>query len=185
VYNGEEDILDFEKVILAEKDRKAEKNLPKRTRIQQKHWYSHVVQFTDQIMRFLEYFNDEQLHFILYDDFKKDTAKEVQKAYHFLGVDDSFVPEIKQINANKKIRSRVFQKMQYQAINRILSKFLSENRLINLNSNLLNINTKYVERKPMERSLENRLKELLKPEIDKLSEFFDRDLSHWNKPNEL
>ena len=69
VYNGEENILDFEKAVLAEMDRKAGRNLPKRTRIQQKHWYFHVGQFTEQILRFLEYFNDHQIHFILYDDF--------------------------------------------------------------------------------------------------------------------
>ena len=185
VYNGEEDILDFEKVILAEKDRKAGKNLLKRTRIQKKHWYFHVVQFTEQILRFLEYFNDDQVHFILYDDFKKDTLSEVQKVYDFLGVDDSFIPEIKQVNANKKIRSRTFHKIQYHAINNLLPKLLSEKGLIKLNAYLLKLNTEYDERSPMEKNLESRLKKLLKPEIDKLANLFDRDLSHWYKEDEL
>ncbi len=179
VYNGEENILDFEKAVLAEKDRKDGKNLPIRTRIQQKHWYFHVVQFTEQILRFLEYFNEEQLHFILYDDFKNDTLNEVQKVYDFLGVDGLFIPEIKQVNANKKIRSRAFQKIQYRVINNLLPKFLSEDNLIRLNANLLNLNTKYFERQPLDMELEDRLKKMLKPEIDKLSDFFDKDLSHW------
>jgi len=185
VYNGEENILDFEKAVIAEEDRKTGKYLPKRTRINKKHWYFHVVQFTEQIFRFMKYFDQDQLHFILYDDFKKDTLSEVQKVYDFLGVDGSFIPEIKQVNTNKKIRSRTFQKIQYQAINNLLPKLLSKNNLIRLNTNLLNLNTKYFERQPLDKVLENKLKKMLKPEIDKLSEFFDQDLSHWHKPNEL
>ena len=185
VYNGEEDILDFEKAIQAETDRTNGKSLPKRTRIQQKHRYFHVVQFMDQIMRFMEYFNDDQLHFVIYDDFTKDTLNEVQKVYNFLGVDDSFVPEIKNINANKKLRSRVLEDSRYLAINKILPKLLSEKQLVKLNAHLLKLNTKYIERKPLNSKLGKSLKKILKPEIDKLSFFFNRDLSHWYKPNEL
>jgi len=181
IYNGEENILDFEKALFAEEDRKAGKNLPIRTRIQKKHWYFHVGQFSEQILRFLEYFNDDQLHFILYDDFKIDTLNEVQTVYNFLGVDDSFVPDIKNVNTNKKIRSRFFQKMQHKAISCCFSKLLSEKKLIKLNSYLLKANTKYVERKPMDIKLENRLKNLLKSEIDRLSELLGRDLSNWYK----
>lgn len=183
VYNGEENILDFEKALLAEEERKAGMNLPKKTRIQQKHLYFHVCQFAEQILRFMEYFNDDHLHFILYDDFKKDTLNEVQKVFRFLGVDDSFIPEIKLINANKKIRNRTFQKLHYYANYHFFSKIFSENNLIKLNAYLLNLNTKYYERNPLDKELENRLKELLKPEIDKLSELFDRDLSHWYESN--
>ena len=67
--------------------------------------------------------------FILYDDFKTDTLNEVRKVYNFLGVDDSFVPEIKQINANKEIRGRAFQKFQFQAMNYFLPKFCPKNSL--------------------------------------------------------
>ena len=185
VYNGEEDILGFENAVNAEAEREKGKSLPKRTRIQQKHRYFHVVQFTDQIMRFMEYFNDDQLHFILYDDFKKDTLNEVQKVFGFLGVDDSFVPEIKQVNKNKEIKSLFFQNIQYQLINRSLPRLLPEKQLIKLNTYLLEQNTKYVERKPLDSKLEESLKKILKPEIDKLSYFFNRDLSHWYKSNEL
>jgi len=185
VYNGEENILDFKKALFAEEERKTGKNLPKRTRIQQKHWYFHVSQFAEQILRYLEYFYDDQLHFIIYDDFKKEPLNEVQKVYRFLGVDDSFVPEIKVINPNKKIRSRIIQKLQYNANYHFFSKLLTENNLMKLNAYILNLNTKYYKRKHLDKKLENRLRELLKPEIDKLSGLLDRDLSHWYKLKEL
>lgn len=56
---------------------------------------------------------------------------------------------------------------------------MPEKYLYKLNSYLLKLNTKYYDRKPLKNELEKRLKELLKPEINRLSGFFDRDLSNW------
>ena len=127
----------------------------------------------------MDCFNESQLHFILYDDFKNNTLSEMQKVYRFLGVDNSFVPEIKPINANKRIMSRTFQKLHYHANHYFFSKFLHDEDLTSLNSFLLKINTKYFEREPLKEGFENRLKKMLKPEIEKLSKILDRDLSHW------
>lgn len=181
VYNNEEDILDFEKAILAEEARKRGLNLPGLTRIQQKHRYHHVVCFSDQITRFMEVFPKDAIHIIIYDDFKCHTLQEVQKTYKFLGVDDAFEPEIKMVNANKKLRSRNFRKLHYWLIYNLFSKFLNEKNLNGVNDYLLRINTRYVEREKMNPELKRELISKLRPEIQKLEQLLNKDLAHWYK----
>jgi hypothetical protein len=140
VYNNEEDILDFEKAILAEEARKRGLNLPELTRIQQKHRYHHVVCFSDHITRFMEVFPKDAIHIIIYDDFKCHTLQEVQKTYKFLGVDDAFEPEIKMVNANKKLRSRKFGRLHQRMIYHIFSRILNEKKLGEINDFFLKVN---------------------------------------------
>ncbi len=61
--------------------------------------YSYVDRgfYSEQIRRFRRYFNEEQLLFIKYDDFKKNQENELNKIFNFLGVNPdrfSFTPKI-------------------------------------------------------------------------------------------
>ncbi len=78
VYNGEENIVDFYQALNSEKDRKAGRKLPDNTRIQKKHWYLYVVQFSEQIKRFQKCFPDQNIHYIIHDDLKADTIKGIR-----------------------------------------------------------------------------------------------------------
>jgi len=58
-------------------------------------WYEEVVRrgnYGKQIKNLLQHFDKDSLYIILYKDIKNDSAKVIQNAYNFLGVDSKFSP---------------------------------------------------------------------------------------------
>lgn len=184
VYNGAEDILDFEASLAAEEKRRRGEMLPDGVRIEKKLLHREVVKFTEQVKRYFDIFGEDKVHVIIYDDFKSDTAKVYRETLRFLGVDDSFQPDFKVINPNKRIRSktlrRYFKKPPalVRSIGRLLMPQSLRDTLIN---RLKKINTQYVPRQPMSQALRSRLQEEFASETKNLGELLGRDLTHWCK----
>jgi len=181
VFNGDETITDFEKSLEYEKYRKNGEFLPKYTRIQKKHWYTYATSFSTQIKRFLNVFPENQIKLLLFDDFKKDNIKTTQSVYNFLGVDDSFIPNTKIINSNKKIKYKKIDRFVNIILDKTPLKNIKEQKKIIFKNQMKNLNSTIFVRKPLDVSTKNRLIDIFKFEIDNLSKIFNRDLSHWYK----
>ena len=179
VFNGEENITDFEETLKIEEERKLGKNLPPNTRIIKKHLPLYSVSFAEQTERFMNVFDKSQLSIVIYDDFIANPIEEIKKLYKFLGVDDSFTPTLKTVNARKKVKSRKLQNGFKAFSNKILERFLDENQVEAFRLWLENINSVYVEPEKMKPETRAMLTQKLKPEIEKLSTLLNRDLSHW------
>ncbi|MCC7212347.1 MAG: sulfotransferase [Candidatus Brocadia sp.] len=182
VYNGAEDILDFEASLAAEEKRRNGELIPKNIRIEKKLLHREVVKFAAQVKRYFDMFGRDKVQVIIYDDLRKDTAKVYQETLGFLNVNDSFRPDFKVINPNKRVRTRTLQHLLKTppSLMRIAGKLLLPQSCRNLLLNgLKKLNTQFVPRQPMSPELRRRLQKEFTPEIKNLSELLGRDLTHW------
>ena len=128
LYNGNEDIEDFGEALAAEPERKAGKRIPKSAHLVDGLFYSETVRYAEQIERYFERFGRENVHIILYDDFRADLPGTYRNLLRFLGVQDDFTPEFAVVNPNKRARSallRNFVQEPPESIKRLSRVFFS------------------------------------------------------------
>lgn len=184
VYNCDEDIIDFEASLAAEEKRRNGELIPSNIRIEKNLLHSEVVKFTEQVKRYFDIFGRTHVHVIIYDDFKKDTARVYCDTLQFLNVDTNFQPEFKIINPNKRVRIKKLQRFLQSppAPIRILGKMILPYSLRNaLRDRCKTLNTQYIPRAPMSSELRRRLQEGLALEVEGLGALLGRDLTYWSK----
>ena len=183
VYEGNEDIRSFEEALEAEADRRRGQRIPPSAYFARGLLYRRVVGFDLQLKRFLQVFDREQIHVVMYDDFKKDTAASYREVARFLDVRDDFVPFFRVVNPNKRVRSRFLQRLMLQqtTLARRLSSLLRIPRRWRkfINSRIRELNTRFVRREPMQPELRARLLGEVREEIESLGELLKRDLGPW------
>lgn len=137
--------------------------------------------YAAQLELYFELFRREQLRVYLYDDYVADPAGMMRDVFRFLGVDDSYVPDMSvRHNVSKFPRSRALQ------------VFLTEpRRAKNLLKPLLPAGWSrrvgdYLRRRNLTRprlseEMRQSLTEVYRADIVRLQEMLGRDLSHWLK----
>jgi hypothetical protein len=145
--------------------------------------YRDIVDFSAQIQRNLVRFSRDQVHFVIYDDLKKDLPGTYKKVLQFLGVNPTFEPKFKVGNANKVLRNRRIQSFLRETPDWVTqaSRFIlpSPKWRFRLKTNLKKLNSKRVTRNAMPEDLRTSLARDLTPEVNRLSTLLDRDLTHW------
>jgi hypothetical protein len=184
LYGGFEDIVDFKGALDAEEDRKQGKRIPQSALLLNALFYRDVAKYSRQVQRYFEVFSRETVHIIIFDDFKRNTGREYSETLRFLGVNLDFQPKFEVINPNKRARSKLVTKL-YQRPPKLVRWPvralipLGIRRM--LEEKTRHFNTKYQRRSDMDANLKESLKEEFAPEIEKLSELLDRDLTHWSR----
>ncbi|QQS28716.1 MAG: sulfotransferase domain-containing protein [Sphingobacteriales bacterium] len=184
VYEGNENIPVFEDALMAEGARRKGVQIPPLIGCPVEGlYYSEVVRFTPQLKRYFEVFGREQVKVIIYDDFAKDAALIYKQTLQFLGVDDTFTVNAKRINPNKKIKYpflRNFLKKRDQRLIRLVKVLLPSKSLRSwIQKKLWSVNTRYVERQPINPETKQLLQQAFKKDIEELSQLLDRNLMHW------
>ena len=72
--------------------------------------------YFSQIKRYLEVFGRESIHIVWYSDFKKNSEKEVEDVFNFIGVDDSFKIDFKTIHNSFTMPKNNFIRKIYSAV---------------------------------------------------------------------
>lgn len=183
LYNGDEDIEDFEAALNAEADRKKGLRMPKGAIVTYGVFYQDVVKYTEQVQRYLDVFGQDNVHIIIFDEFKRNTPEIYRKTLRFLGVNPDFQPDFQVVNPNKIVRSKTLRSFLIHRPrivkwfgNAFMSKQLRDRLLIRFQRS----NIQYVPRQPMDSALKQRLVKDFVPEVEKLSHLLNRDLTHWN-----
>ena len=182
LFDGHEDIENFKDALEAEEDRKRGLRIPKGCQLVEGLFYREVVKFSEQVKKYFDVFGRDNVHIIIFDDFKADTAGVYKDTLRFLDVDDSFEPEFKVINPNKVVRSKVlrdFLRDPPPVVRKIGKRLVPKPLRQQIMKGLWRLNIKYVPRPPMDPELKRQLQEEFKPEVEKLSELLGRDLTHW------
>jgi len=178
-HSGREDIVDFEAALEAEEDRRAGLRIPKHVRFPEHLFYSEIPLYTEQIKRYVDAFMWEQIHIIVFDDLVSNTLREYRRVLRFLEVDDQFVPEFKVHNPQRPKKSillhRVASDSWIATTARVLLPGTVRRPIGQMVSDWNTIST----RPPMDKDVRRRLQEQFAPEVERLSELLDRDLSHW------
>jgi hypothetical protein len=183
LYNCNEDIPDFEAALKAEPERKQGKCIPSKSHFLEGLFYHETIKYAEQVERYFDVFGRENVHVILYDDFKQDTAKVYEDTLAFLGIDTSFRPTFQVINPNKTLRSRRLQEFLIApppALTRVFKQVTPQSLQGHLLKRLKRLNTQHTNRPALDPILRRRLQVEFQPEVQRISSLLGRDLSSWS-----
>lgn len=185
ILDGNETILDFAYALAAdERDQPGARPLKRMPRGMR---YREMVRFAPQVARYFETFGRENVHVILYEDFKSDTAKAYRETLGFLGLrrTDSD-PPFTRVNPHRRIRSMSVHRqiLTPPAGLRAVSHALMPQRLRRFVGKCVRRLNEPVEPRPplvetTSPQLLVKLKRDIEPDVDTLARLLGRDLSGW------
>ena len=184
-FTGVETLETFEEALAAESRRKQGMDIPEYTNWVNTLFYTEMVCYTEQVKRYFDVFGQDQVHVILFDDFKSDTETVYRNLLTFLGVQESFVPDFPVVNAHKVIRSRPLQRFfsyppqWYKSLLGLGRKIVPLSIRNTVNHSIRSFNTIPTKREPMKPETRKQLKKQFRDEIISLANLLERDLSHW------
>jgi hypothetical protein len=182
LYDGNEDIPDFEEALNAEPARKAGRRIPSTMVFREGLYYRGMVRYTEQVERYFRVFGRHRVLVLLFDDFRRNTEETYRSTLEFLEVDSSFRPRFIAKNPNKVIRSNLLRDLALRprGVPRIIAKAVVPARLRSKAVDLLwRVNTWETPRAAMKPALRKSLTEEFRGEVSRLSDLIARDLSAW------
>ncbi len=142
--------------------------------------YKNLGFYFEQLSRYEQYFDRAQMAVYLFEDLVENNVAFAQEVYSWLDVDDSFVPDVSpRFRETGVPRSNRFQRFLFNPENplRRLSRYiLPEGTREKWLAILKSMNLK---KPPLSNDIRRELIEVYREDIEQLSEFLDRDLSHW------
>ncbi len=139
-------------------------------------FYDAAARYTEQLKRYLDVFPPEQLHIIVFDDFKRDAAAVYAGVSKFLGL-KPFTPNFKVVNQNKRIRSRVLHNVLQNPASPVNRLPKPLNRLTY--KALDKLNSAVEVRVPLTPAVKDQLRRDFAGEVESLSKLLGRDLRGW------
>ena len=178
MYSGTEDAPTFEEALALEPERKAGRHVPPGFRTVNGLLYRETARFAEQVQRYFDVFGREQVHVIIFDDVKEDTAGVYRRVLDFLGVDSSFRPDLGIVHDSRQSRSMAVRNLiRHPLLVAVGRRFPTLTAPVY--KTLMRLNSRPFKRPPMSAELRQRLQAELLPEVERLGELLDRDLTHW------
>jgi hypothetical protein len=179
-----EDEWDFEKALSLEEDRKQGRLLPRGNKDSHKLFYRETVKFAHQVSNYRKEFGRQNVHVIIYDDFKRDTADAFRRTCSFLEIHPDIQINFPVVWSNPAFRSPALARFVrhpprlLRALARIVLPRSVRCRLVD---SVWVWNLTRGPRPPMPEELRKRLTAELASEVRGLSVLLDRDLSAWSE----
>ena len=186
-YRGIENIPDLEEALEAEEDRKRGRKIPDNWESIET-WlllYRDNARYAQQVQRYLNAFDREAVHVVIFDDFIRSTQHAYRDTLKFLDVDPEFQPDFRKVNTNRDMRSRALHAYLRDPpafILALVKAVIPLQSRYRLGKGIVRLNSKPAPRPPMKPALKRKLQEEFLPEVEQLSELLGRDLTHWCEP---
>ncbi|MES1216011.1 MAG: sulfotransferase, partial [Bacteroidota bacterium] len=181
LFDGNEDVLDFEKAISLDEKRKRREHLSDSLDFFEMPTYRDTALFSKQVERYLKVFGKSNVHIILYDDFKADPQKMFKETLQFLGVSDFANIQFNVVNPNKQIQNFYLHRLVKkppQNLKKIARIIIPSRKLRHsVMTNFFKWNIKKEKRKKANTEVVEELKEYFAVDINLLSKIIERDLS--------
>lgn len=142
-------------------------------------YISIINRLPKQIKKFQKTFGEENVHIIIFDEMKKDTAGEYKKTLQFLELDDSFVPEFKVYNKTAGPRNPFVTKILTLPFVVKFGKFMYQNIPYANRFDIYKLNQKEYKRPPIEDDVLEILQTEFLPTVKELETITGKDLSKW------
>lgn len=191
LFQGDEDIADFEEALDAEDDRRQGRRIP--PTCQGALWslfYRDVAHYADQLERYFDALGRDRVHVIIFDDFAADPAAAYRSTMAFLGLedgaDDNQQAEFAVRNAHKAPRSQLTVRLLrnppplLRTMVRAVVRNQASRRALGFRAMELNADRR--PRPPLRPELRSRLLAEFAGDIERLGELLGRDLSPWLEP---
>lgn len=183
LYDGNEDVLDFEAAIHLDKERRQGNKLPESVDFNELPPYTDSVLFSEQVKRYFDVFGKKQVHIIVYEDLVADTKQIMKGLLEFLGVDIEKHLKFDVVNSNKEIKMFVLHQLLKKPaplLKKVTKIILPAKKLRHLiMMQLFKWNIRNRKRETMSGKLAQKLKQDLSKDIERLGKLIDRDLSAW------
>jgi hypothetical protein len=126
--------------------------------------------------RYFQLFGREQIHVILFDDLKSDSAQVVKSVYKFLGVDTSFVPDLTPRNTGGMPKYRFLYSLLMHNKD-LAKKFGTPPPWVR--KAWAGMRKELLRRTEIEPEIRRKILEVCKDDIGRTQELIRRDLSMW------
>lgn len=189
LYDGNEYLPTFEEALAAEEDRRAGRKITRHTSFVAGLVYRETALYTAQVRRYFEAFGRENVKVIVYDDFSADPAAVYREVLEFLGVDSSpGQTRFPVINSTKFVKSSLLRAIMNDRYLRLAMHGMCAmlprkvfTTVRKVEGKVWRMNTRAGRRPPIAPEVRARLQQYFAPEVERLSELLDRDLTHWSK----
>lgn len=182
----EENEPDFLTALALEPERRQERSTSPRVTSPSYLYYSQRVKYYQQIKRYCDRFEPEQIKVVIFEEFKAENERIFQEILNFLEVDSSFTPEYTAVNVNKEVKFKAVNNL----VNNPLVKSISKNLLSQEFNEFVrdNIVEKLLwhqaPKTQMPEDVKFKLMQQYQPEVIKTSELLGIDLiSKWRYDN--
>jgi hypothetical protein len=184
LYASDEDEPDFEKAWRLQDVRKQGKKIPPYCRDSALLQYAAVARLGEQIERLLTIFPREQIEIILFDDFAKFTNQVYERVLYFLEIPSDNRTEFNRINQNKSHKVKIVGSFSERPPKVLTTMIMQVKKLLRIErlyilDKVRYLNNKIQTRKPLTSSLRAELTAEFEPDINKLSQLINQDLSQW------
>lgn len=185
LYNGDEDIDDFEIALSLQSARKNGQHIPRHCHTYYGLQYYEVAAYTSQLERYYTAFGRDNVHVIIYDEFASDTPKSYRNVLDFLGVDNAYIPSsFEVVNPNKSIRVPWLRTALYvyrdsPSIRRPVQLLMPPVVRHPLRDLVRHAYTNHTPRSQISPELRRHLQQHFLPEVERLSALLGRDLTGW------
>lgn len=144
--------------------------------------YRQLSRYAEPVARYLGAFGRENVHVILYDDFRSNVTAVFAQLLCFLDLPPAGETEDNVVNGNRRARNAALHRLVLHPPKVVRSVFrgvfprrlrAAMGRAVN------NLNVVYAPRPPLHPQMRARLQTDCRRDVEALSRLLDRDLSHW------
>lgn len=146
--------------------------------------YREFTDFPEQVERYFHLLGRKNVHTVIFDELRADTAAVCRGVLSFLDVRTDFAAEFPWIHSNKQARSARLQTMLAhppQSLRYVGRALVPQPLRSQIRRTLLRSNRVVRRREPMDAALRRRLQKEFEPKIEQLSVLLGRDLSPWTR----
>ena len=177
IRDGDETITDFV-LALKQEEKRIQQNWDGLWHYQSRGFYY------SQVKSYFDTFDRQQIKIYLYEDFQTNCDTFLQDLWQFLGVDDSFIPDMtQQLNVSAIPKNNTLNKllMRPNGLKSAIKSLLPITIRSYLADQLKNWNYNQYQKPEMSPEIRTQLTLTYKEDILKLQELIEQDLSHWLK----
>lgn len=177
LFNGEEDVEDFETAWRLQEKRKNGMFIPKFCQEPFDLQYGYMCRIGEQIESLLKRVDKNQIKIIFFEDFAKDNKAAYLEILKFLNLTEVPLKDCARVNQGKRIKYPVIK-----YLTRLLAKLkkkLHINRKFGLIKAINLMNSKGSKRPPLATELKKEMEKYFDRDIELLERLTQRDLSHW------
>jgi hypothetical protein len=175
-FGGTEE-LSFPEALAAEDDRRQGRRLPARPRNVKGLLYRDVARYAEQVERYVDRFGWEQVHVVVFDDFRADPPAAYRGVVEFLGLAPIHLAEGSVVNASTRRRSELLQRAILTPwVIRLGRRLVPAALRPRVGPLMDRLNAAPERRSPLDPALRARLVDELRPDVRRLGAFLGRDL---------
>lgn len=184
VSHGAEDVTDFEQALALDDERRAGRQLPRGSNALGSVYRDNGL-LGAQLARWLEHFDRERVHAIVFDDLARDTPGVFRRLLEFLEIDPAYQPaEFAVVNRSHRSRGGLVKLVMESRVTRfarqrVLPALMGETRAAQLARRVRHsrLNRRPNPRPPMSAQVRSELEQFFAPDIALLGRLIGRDLS--------